>query len=187
MSLNAKVITVRLDPSTGLFDDAELVTFTAGHEVVSVQNHLLTTEHSAHLAFIVLHRGPLGGSPFRGTATVPADKGKDRVDWRASLGDAERGLFDVLRTWRNERAERLGKPAWLIFTNEQLAEIARRRPATLAALGEVPGLGEGRLREFGAELLAFILSVSPASGVVVVADHGAPPEVEPPPTGTTPT
>ena len=153
--VRVKVITVRQDAATGAFDDAELVDFTAANEVVSVQNHLVTTPHAVSLAFVVLHRGPLG-SPTVRPPGVGGDKTKDRTDWRATVPEGDRSFFDVLRTWRNERADRLGKPAWVLFTNEQLAEIVKRRPATLTALAEVPGLGDARVKDFGEELVALV-------------------------------
>ena len=65
------------------------------------------------------------------------------VDREAALQvpEAERALFAALRRWRNERAKRNGRPAYVLFRNAQLADIARTRPTTLAALREVHGVG----------------------------------------------
>ena len=41
-----------------------------------------------------------------------------------------------------------------MFTNEQLAQIVQRRVDTLAALGEIEGVGPARLARYGAAVLA---------------------------------
>src|SRR5207248_10802227 len=59
---------------------------------------------------------------------------------RTLVGDAPPG-FDVLREWRSERAKADEVPAYVVFHNATLAEIAQRRPRTLAELAAVPGVG----------------------------------------------
>ncbi len=53
-------------------------------------------------------------------------------------------------------AKRPGLPPYALFTNEQLAEVARRLPRSQGALREVPGIGEARVEKFGAMLLEVI-------------------------------
>jgi superfamily II DNA helicase RecQ len=42
-----------------------------------------------------------------------------------------------------------GIPTYAVFTNEQLAEIARKRPQEMSKLKEVEGVGESRLQKYG--------------------------------------
>jgi ribonuclease D len=44
----------------------------------------------------------------------------------------------------------------VLLTNQQVAEISKRNPQSLTALGEVQGIGENKLRDFGTELLAIL-------------------------------
>ena len=53
------------------------------------------------------------------------------------LSPEERPLFDALRRWRNERALRVGKPPFVLLTNQQMAKMASRRPLSLTELKEV--------------------------------------------------
>jgi superfamily II DNA helicase RecQ len=39
-------------------------------------------------------------------------------------------LFNALKKWRNDCARRDGKPAYVLFTNAQLAHMAQQRPTT---------------------------------------------------------
>jgi ATP-dependent DNA helicase RecQ len=62
--------------------------------------------------------------------------------------------FEALRRWRRERASRDGVPAYVIFHDATLAEIAAKRPATLTQLRAISGVGPKRLERYGAEVLA---------------------------------
>ena len=49
-----------------------------------------------------------------------------------------------------------GKPAYTVLSDQTLRELARRRPTTLAALGNVKGMGPVKLERYGSVLLATI-------------------------------
>ena len=85
---------------------------------------------------------------------------ESRTDWRGELSQADGRLFDALRTWRNERAKREGRPAYVPFTNRQMAEIARRRPSTMAALREIEGIGEAKAGDWGEAVLGLLAAHS---------------------------
>jgi DNA helicase-2/ATP-dependent DNA helicase PcrA len=78
----------------------------------------------------------------------------------ASRG-ADDPLFGALRAWRRERARADDVPAYVVFHDATLAEIAGRRPRTLGELAHVPGVGPAKLDRYGSEVLAALAS-SPA-------------------------
>jgi DNA helicase II / ATP-dependent DNA helicase PcrA len=61
--------------------------------------------------------------------------------------------YAALRRWRLERALADDLPAYVVFHNATLAEIVRRRPATLTELAAVPGVGPAKLERYGSEVL----------------------------------
>jgi DNA helicase-2/ATP-dependent DNA helicase PcrA len=65
-------------------------------------------------------------------------------------------LFASLKRWRLERAREEGKPAYVVFHDTTLAEIAARRPSSLAELGAVAGVGPAKIERYGAEVLAAV-------------------------------
>jgi DNA helicase-2/ATP-dependent DNA helicase PcrA len=62
-------------------------------------------------------------------------------------------LFERLRAWRSVTAKELRQPAFCVFTDATLTEIARRRPRERAALAAVPGVGAVKLERWGAQVL----------------------------------
>ena len=59
----------------------------------------------------------------------------------------------ALREWRLLRARADEVPAYVVFNDRTLAELAARTPRTLAELAAVPGIGPAKLERYGAELL----------------------------------
>lgn len=65
-------------------------------------------------------------------------------------------VFETLRSWRLERARNDDVPAYVVFSNATLAEIAERRPQTLAELASVAGVGPAKLERYGEEVLRVV-------------------------------
>ncbi len=61
--------------------------------------------------------------------------------------------FEALKAWRSEVAKEHGLPAYVIFQNTTLAEMARVMPGDLAELGEISGVGAKKLEAYGREIL----------------------------------
>jgi DNA helicase-2/ATP-dependent DNA helicase PcrA len=68
-------------------------------------------------------------------------------------------LLDALRSWRRERARSDGVPAYVVFHDSTLAEIADRRPRTLLELRTVAGVGPTKLDRYGPEVLSVVAGV----------------------------
>jgi DNA helicase-2/ATP-dependent DNA helicase PcrA len=70
--------------------------------------------------------------------------------------------YAALKEWRLKRSKRDEVPAYVVFHNSTLAEIAARRPRTIGELAAVPGVGPAKLERYGPEVLA-ALEDGPAS------------------------
>ncbi|MCW2571775.1 MAG: uvrD [Frankiales bacterium] len=70
--------------------------------------------------------------------------------------DRDDVLFDSLREWRAGRAKELGQPAYCVFTDATLVAIAEQKPATVAALVAIPGIGQAKLDKFGDDVLGLV-------------------------------
>jgi DNA helicase-2/ATP-dependent DNA helicase PcrA len=66
--------------------------------------------------------------------------------------------FRTLKQWRLERAKADEVPAYVVFHNSTLEQIAERGPRTLAELATVPGVGPTKLERYGEDLLAALAS-----------------------------
>jgi ATP-dependent DNA helicase RecQ len=59
----------------------------------------------------------------------------------------------LLKDWRLTEANTQGVPAYVIFHDATLAEIAARQPSSLEELAEIPGIGKRKLERYGEALL----------------------------------
>jgi ATP-dependent DNA helicase RecQ len=71
----------------------------------------------------------------------------------ADLPEAAAGVFERLRAWRGATAKEQGVPAYVIFHDATLRQIAVRSPSTLAELGTISGVGEHKLAKYGPQVL----------------------------------
>ncbi len=74
----------------------------------------------------------------------------------ADLTDLERSLLDQLRTLRTSIARRESVPAYVVFADRTLREMARARPVTAGALADVYGVGPAKMEKYGEEFLVAI-------------------------------
>jgi ATP-dependent DNA helicase RecQ len=85
------------------------------------------------------------------TAKPPAAKAKSAP--AADLPAAAAPVFERLRAWRAAAAKELGVPAYVIFHDSTLRQIAAEEPSTLGALSRISGVGEAKLAKFGQQVL----------------------------------
>ncbi|MEQ1692736.1 MAG: ATP-dependent DNA helicase RecQ [Gemmatimonas sp.] len=92
----------------------------------------------------------------RGRRAVVGGSARARVSHgpdAATLDDDERDLFERLRTVRRALADEARVPAYIVFGDKVLLEMVARRPTTLRALLQVPGVGEAKLERYGSAFL----------------------------------
>ncbi|WP_083950103.1 DNA helicase RecQ [Herbidospora yilanensis] len=74
----------------------------------------------------------------------------------ADLSSEAKPLFERLRAWRAATAKEQGVPAYVVFHDATLKEIATRLPSTLAELGTISGIGENKLAKYGDSVLEVV-------------------------------
>jgi ATP-dependent DNA helicase RecQ len=78
---------------------------------------------------------------------------KSRRGEQVDLSQEALPVFDQLRAWRAASAKEQGVPAYVIFHDATLREIAILSPSTLVELGTVSGVGENKLAKYGQQIL----------------------------------
>ena len=94
---------------------------------------------------------------------VPTTRRKSRREPRIVGRDARHdALYEKLRNWRAETARERNVPAYVIFHDATLLEIAQLRPASLDQLSQISGVGDRKLEAYGELLLALVGAEAPA-------------------------
>jgi ATP-dependent DNA helicase RecQ len=119
---------------------------------------LARVDHEAHggLKLTDASRAVLKGErtvEMRRTVAGRLEPAAPRAAARATFEGADAGLLERLKAWRREAARDQNVPAYVIFHDRTLAEIAQRRPASLAELASIGGIGAAKLERYGAALM----------------------------------
>jgi ATP-dependent DNA helicase RecQ len=131
----------------------------------------------------LLREDPNDGRPLIGLGEAAAVKavyrGERRISMRRMTGGAETAgrsgrarrrhsgerlgveaadalLFEALRAWRRERAAEQRVPPYVIFHDATLSAIARQRPGNADELAKVSGVGQSKLKRYGADVLKVV-------------------------------
>ncbi|MFE2428187.1 DNA helicase RecQ [Streptomyces sp. NPDC059373] len=101
------------------------------------------------------HPVQLRREPERAAKAAKAAKssGGSRRSAPVDLPEEALPVFELLRSWRAATAKEQGVPAYVIFHDATLREIATAPPATLDDLGAVSGVGENKLAKYGQQIL----------------------------------
>ncbi|MSU91944.1 DNA helicase RecQ [Rhodobacteraceae bacterium 2CG4] len=102
------------------------------------------------------------GLMLRKDAMTRAAAGGERPQARAMVDDEDAPLFAALKARRRALAEEAKVPAYVIFPDRTLIEMASRRPTSLDDMRGVPGVGDKKLDRFGATFLEVITGAAPA-------------------------
>ncbi len=81
-----------------------------------------------------------------------------------TLSDAASSLFQHLRKLRKAIADARGVPAYIVFSDATLVEMAEVRPRSLRSLQGISGVGPKKLEQYGAQFLAALRQPAQPSG-----------------------
>ncbi len=140
----------------GLLDNFSKHTVHNWIEQLTGQGYIVKTGE-----YNVLNVTPKGYGVLKNTETPrllkpsqkPAKKSKTARD---SWEGVDNGLFEMLRTLRAKIAGKKGMPAYIVFGDASLRDMARKRPSSINNLMEVKGVGEKKCKQYGETFLKAI-------------------------------
>jgi len=126
----------------------ELNRFLRSHRIVQTRKELVAADGSGWAVLV----------EYLDSAEKSADgqQLRGKVDYKEVLNAADFSLFSKLREVRKKLAEDNGLPVYAVCTNEQLAEIAKRRPATMTECMQIDGIGQSKAEKYVPALLECI-------------------------------
>ena len=80
---------------------------------------------------------------------------------KVALAEVDPGLREFLREWRRETAKQQKVPAFVVMHDATLDEICRYRPASIAALLQISGIGERKADLYGEKIIAALRQFRP--------------------------
>ena len=140
--------------------EAALNAFLRSHTVLSVARHWVDQGPTSFWSFCVdyVESASTGGSPPRG------GRQRERVDYRAKLGEERFQLYLKLSDLRKELAQADGVPLYNVFNNEQMSQMIERQARTKADLEAIAGVGDARIEKYGPRFVELLNKLWSAKG-----------------------
>ena len=96
---------------------------------------------------------PLPERPAKTPAKPATSKGKAE---KAPVEGVDADLREVIRQWRAERSRTDDVPAYVVFSNRSLDELAANAPKNLKQLAKIHGFGAKRIERYGEAIIELI-------------------------------
>ncbi|KAA6303495.1 MAG: ATP-dependent DNA helicase RecQ [Candidatus Ordinivivax streblomastigis] len=133
-----------------IFDEdktEEMNRFLRGNKVVNVEKQCIASlPHGAFWSFCIHYIGAENKSDR------PFGEQKPKVDYKAVLDEAAFAKFSKLREFRKQIADKDAVPAYAVFTDAELAEIAKLSEITEKYMLAIQGIGEKKVAKYGKTL-----------------------------------
>lgn len=117
----------------------EMNRFLRSNKILEVQNQLISNENGAYWCFCVR---------FIEKSFSLASETKGKIDYKAVLDEATFNKFSKLREIRKKVAAEEGIPAFAVFTDEELAGLAKLETITTQNMLSVKGIGNKKIERY---------------------------------------
>ncbi len=123
----------------------ELNKFLRTHKVIEVDKHLVQNGVSYNWCFYI---------SYIGVTIQEKYSSKKKIDYMNVLDKETFGVFSKLREIRKQIAVKHAVSAFIVFTDAELAEIAKLKEPKVNNLRTIKGVGDKKAEKYGSELLA---------------------------------
>lgn len=121
--------------------EEELNKFLRSHRILQLERHFVS-EQGGYWAMLVEYTG---GDPV---AEAPPASRRDRKDPTEGMPEDEKARFNAYRDVRKALAQQLAIPPYLVFTNEELAILARLPVVNEETIKGLKGIAPQRLKDY---------------------------------------
>ncbi len=130
---------------------AEINRFLSANRVLEIEQQFYQNEKGGYWSFCVRYLNS-------NTVNFQQQSTKQKVDYKELLNENEFAIFSKLREYRKIIAANDAVPAYAVFTDEELAGIARLPVVEVGKLISVKGIGDKKVEKYGNQLIELFTS-----------------------------
>ncbi len=135
-----KIITVPFDDTLKGFNDKIISDFCLNKKVYQIKSSLIKREKEIYWTYSIIYDELLSAH--------------DKEIFL--LTETEQTLYNKLRDWRRERAEKKGFPAYMVCNNAHIRQIVQNKCMTLESLKHIKGFGKAKITDYGKEIIEIV-------------------------------
>ncbi len=125
-------------------DIEQINRFLRGQKVLDIDKHFYTTsDNVGHWSVFVTYL------PMPGVNNAVSLEKREKVDYKTVLNEADFEKFTRLRMIRKQLASDDAVPAYAVFTDAELAQIAQLSSIEEKTVMKINGIGEKRIEKYG--------------------------------------
>ncbi|MGK5092737.1 HRDC domain-containing protein [Deltaproteobacteria bacterium TL4] len=151
--MKIKILTLEFSRLLKGFDCLPLEQFAADKTIRQVESSFFTEDQRHYLTLVIQYDGLPESRPQEPRKQFSP---RSYPDPKQSLTSEELPLFETLREWRKAQSEREGIPHYIVLKNQQLVDLVKQRPTTLAQLQTISGIGSAKSAKYGEALLTLL-------------------------------
>jgi superfamily II DNA helicase RecQ len=133
-----KIFTIPIPGGEAINDD--LNALLRSKKVLEVESQIVSSAHGAHWCFCVKYLDEPAGE-------------RKKVDYREVLAPPVFQRFERMRELRRQIAQEEAAPAYTVFTDEEMAALAKMERLTPEAMNSVKGIGKNKIEKYGARFI----------------------------------
>lgn len=126
----------------------ELNKFLRSHSIIDLEKHLISEGQTPYWTFCIRYKENSKIEP----------QVKSKIDYKEILDEPAFKVFSLLRSYRKKLAEQNGVPVYAVFTNEELANIAKLSEINIENMKKINGIGSKKIEKYGQPILDLYLS-----------------------------
>ena len=136
--MQIKIFTIPVGDNGSIND--EMNAFLRGNKILEVEHHLVVNKNGACWCFCVRY--------IEKQVSASGFGDQKKVDYKKELDEATFARFSKLRVIRKQVATQEGIAAYIIFTDEELAALAKLEEITEKNMLEIKGIGEKKVERY---------------------------------------
>lgn len=141
--IQINIFTLPLAPSLQQTED--LNHFLRSHKIIDIRKEMAIVDGNSVWTFCVSYMQ-------ESTSISPIAKNA-KTDYKELLDEATFDVFSRLRKIRKSIADEEAVPAYAIFTDAELAELAKLKTLSLEAMQSIPGIGKKKIEKYANRLI----------------------------------
>ena len=138
-----KIFTIPLLSADSSTEDIN--SFLRVHKIIDVKKELIVQNGINYWSFLITYLG-------NNIAFSDFEK-KEKIDYKNVLEAEQFNRFAKMRTVRKQLSLQFAAPAYAIFTDAELAELAKLDELTLSVMQKVNGIGKKKIEKYGEDFL----------------------------------
>ncbi len=137
-----RIFAIKFEKKKEIFDDEQINKFIMRKKIINIEKEFFTNNDNVYWTVFIEY-----------DEILPEESKGNKEE---GLNEWQNILFQILRKWRKEKADKEGIPVFLIATNKEFKSIVLEVPETLEKLKNIRGFGSKKIEKYGKDIVKII-------------------------------